>query len=405
MNSVEVAERTNKMATQQSLKAIKTVIGGAKRICLFGIGTLLSECFYQLVLFLGREPDFLCDNAPEKWGMEFFGEKCISPSELSELRDETLVIITVKNYEDIYQQVTGMGIKDVLVCCYDRCYNTVHAIKRLEGDALRAPSQGSLTGSIKGKWTLITGSSRGIGLQIALGMARLGSNIIAHSRCVSHHKELLDTCSAVGVQVVPVAAELSDLMELDAMLSNLERLVPQIDIIFNNAAVSPSWPLGFWSAPSQDYVSTYLINTVAPIRVCQRLIPPMVQRGFGRVINITSSIQKRPDEMAYACSKAALDKFIHDLAPSLRGTGVMLTLVDPGWLRTDMGGPIAPHAVESVIPGAILGALLDGDINGRWFGAQDYAGLTLEAAIQKAKFVFEIEESKRCFKTKPPEGA
>ena len=92
--------------------------------------------------------------------------------------------------------------------------------------------------------------------------------------------------------------------------------------------------------------------------------------------------------MAYACSKAALDKFVHDLAPSLQNTGVMITLVDPGWLRTDMTGFDGPHAVESVIPGALLGALLEGDINGRWFGAQDYAGLSIEAAIHKAEFLF-----------------
>jgi len=95
--------------------------------------------------------------------------------------------------------------------------------------------------------------------------------------------------------------------------------------------------------------------------------------------------------MAYACSKAALSKFVHDLAPSLQGTGVMMSLVCPGYVRSDMGGVNAPYAVESVIPGALLGALLDGDINGRWFIAQDYAGLDLPAAIQKSKFYYSQE--------------
>jgi hypothetical protein len=57
-----------------------------------------------------------------------------------------------------------------------------------------------------------------------------------------------------------------------------------------------------------------------------------------------------------------------------------------------MGGPDAPHPVESVIPGALLGALLDGDVNGRWFIAQDYAGLDLPAAMQKAKFYYGQED-------------
>jgi NAD(P)-dependent dehydrogenase (short-subunit alcohol dehydrogenase family) len=117
----------------------------------------------------------------------------------------------------------------------------------------------------------------------------------------------------------------------------------------------------------------------------------MTRRGFGRVVNISSTIQRRPGEMAYACSKAALSKFVHDLAPSLQGTGVMMSLVCPGYVRSDMGGVNAPYAVESVIPGALLGALLDGDINGRWFIAQDYAGLDLPAAIQKSKFYYSQE--------------
>ena len=106
-----------------------------------------------------------------------------------------------------------------------------------------------------------------------------------------------------------------------------------------------------------DYLKHYAVNTVAPIRICYRLIPPMIKRGFGRVINISSTIQKRPGEMAYACSKAALSKFVHDMAPGLEGTGVMMSLVCPGYVRSDMGGPNAPHRVESVIPGALLGAL------------------------------------------------
>ncbi|GEM_PF-28184 len=373
--------------TPQSLKTIKDTIDNAQHVCLFGIGALLHDCFHQLVSFLGREPDFLCDNAWEKWGREFFGKQCISPDELGKLRGKTVVIITVRNYESIYQQLNRMGIKDVFISCYDRCYNAIDAVKRLDGDQFEALNHESTLTPVRGKWTLITGAARGIGRQIAMEMAKRGSNIIAHSRSVSHVKETVDLCNDFGVQVVPIAAELGNLTEVEEMLSRLECLVPHIDIVFNNAAISSSWPAGFWSVPVQDYLSTYTINTVTPILICKRLLQPMIQRGFGRIVNITSSIQRRPGEMAYACSKAALDKFVYDLAPSLQGTGVTITLLDPGWLRTDMGGLGAPHSLESVIPGALLGVLLDCNFNGRWFSAQDYAGLSAEAAIQKARFL------------------
>jgi NAD(P)-dependent dehydrogenase (short-subunit alcohol dehydrogenase family) len=363
----------------------------SRYLCLFGLGVQFQDCYRQLVLSLGREPDFLCDNAPDKWGREFFGKKCISPGELAELGDGAAIVITIRRYEDVYRQLREMGLSNISVACFDRGYDVVHSIKGLEIDQLASKEEfrGDL---VQGRWTLVTGASRGVGRQIALEMAKLGSNIIAHSRSVSHVKEVIDMCLAFGVQVVPVAAELSELAEVEAMLSHLEHLVPQIDIVFNNAAVSPPCPSGFWSLSHQDYLATFSVNTIAPIRICHRLIPSMIQRGFGRVINITSSIQRRPAAMAYACSKAALDKFVHDLAPSLQNTGVMIIMVDPGWLRTDLGGARAPHAVESVIPGVLLGALLDGDVSGRWFIAQDYAGLDLPTAMQKAKFYYSQQD-------------
>jgi 3-oxoacyl-[acyl-carrier protein] reductase len=387
----------------ESLQSIRNTIDSAKVVCLFGVGALLKDCYHLLLLFLGTEPDVLCDNDRGKWGQEFFGKKCVSPAELANL-DDVAVIVTVKNYENIYMQLNGMGLKNIFVCCFDRSYHTVHAVKRLGGNVAVPSGELSLAVPLEGKWTLITGAARGVGRLIALEMARLGSNIIAHGRSLSHVEEVVDACSALGVRAVPVAAELGNSAEVEEMLSHLENTISRVDIVFNNAAISPPCASDFWSTPNQDYLASFTVNTLAPIRICGRLIPAMIKRGFGRIINITSSIQNRPAEMAYACSKAALDKFVHDLAPSLRGTGVMITLVDPGWLRTDMGGPDAPCSTESVIPGALLGALLDGDINGRWFSAQDYAGLSIEAAIQKAKFISSPMSVRSIHSQTPSEG-
>ena len=61
--------------------------------------------------------------------------------------------------------------------------------------------------------------------------------------------------------------------------------------------------------------------------------------------------------------------------------------MDPGWLRTDLGGPKAPNAVESVIPGALVGVLLEDKKSGRWFSAQDYVDMDVESAVKKAESV------------------
>jgi short-subunit dehydrogenase len=366
-------------------------LNDSQYICFFGLGVQFQDCYRQLVLSLGREPDFVCDNASEKWGREFFGKRCLSPAELSEWGEHTAVVITIRKYEDVYRQLFEMGLRNISVACFDRSYDVVHSIKGL-GIKQSASDEEPLENAVQGKWTLVTGAARGIGRQIALEMAKLGSNIIAHSRRIVHTEELVQTCSAFGVQVKPIAAELGNLTELEEMLAVLEHHAPPIDIVFNNAAVSLPCGSDPWSISSEDYLTHYTVNTVAPIRISYRLIPPMIKRGFGRVINISSTIQGRPGEMAYACSKAALSKFVHDMAPGLQGTGVMMSLVCPGYVRSDMGGPNAPHCVESVIPGALLGALMDGDINGRWFIAQDYAGLSLSAAMARARFYYGQED-------------
>jgi len=356
----------------------------------FGLGVQFQDCYPQLVLALGREPDFLCDNAQEKWGRQFFGRTCISPADLAGLGKNISVVITIRRYEDVFRQLRALGIQNIFVACYDQGYDVIHCIKKLGTEDSAHPEEPFIN-PVKEKWTLVTGASRGIGRQIALAMAGLGSNIIAHSRELEHTKEVVNACRAIGVYAEPIAAELGHLDELEEMLDKLEHFPEPIEIIFNNAGISQPCGPDIWNISSEKYLAHYIVNTIAPIRICYRLIPPMIQRGFGRVINISSTIQKTPSGMAYACSKAALSKFVHDMAPSLEGTGVMMSLVCPGYVRSDMGGANAPHPVESVIPGALLGAVMDGDVNGRFFIAQDYAGLGLTDAMKRAQFYYSQE--------------
>jgi short-subunit dehydrogenase len=374
-----------------SLTNLRNKFSDAPLLVMFGLGVQFHESYSQLVLSVGREPDFLCDNAHDKWGKEFFGKKCISPDELIHLSKQTLVVITVRKYEQIYRQLINLGIQNVFLATFDRGYDIVGGIKKLS-EELFSVRQEPFESPVKGKWTFITGASRGIGYQIAGQMAKLGSNLILHSRQIEHTKKVAETCSAFGVKIMTVAAELSSLDELEQMLQKLGNEYPCIDIIFNNAAISLPVGPDFWKITPQNYLTHYTVNAVAPIQICNYFIPKMLSRGSGRIINISSTIQKMPDGVSYACSKAALNKFIFDIAPTLSGSGVMISLVCPGYVRSDMGGINAPHSVESVVPGVLLGAVSDTDVNGRWFIAQDYAGLSLEEALLKDKFYYSREK-------------
>jgi NAD(P)-dependent dehydrogenase (short-subunit alcohol dehydrogenase family) len=91
--------------------------------------------------------------------------------------------------------------------------------------------------SLKDKWSLVTGASRGVGSDISEGLAQLGSNVVLHSRELSHTRQLAARLEALGVKVVTVSGELSDQAQVDAMLDAALRQAGQIDILYNNAAI------------------------------------------------------------------------------------------------------------------------------------------------------------------------
>lgn len=239
--------------------------------------------------------------------------------------------------------------------------------------------------NMKGKWALITGASRGVGYQTAVFMAEQGCNLILHSRKLEHTRQMEQEIRARGVQVYSVQAELANHEEVMAMLDEIEAKSTPVDIVFNNAAVQIAYRTDYWKTPVSDFEQSFQINFISIATICNRLIPKMIERGFGRVINTTSGIKNEPEQAGYAASKAALDKFTKDLASRLEGTDVMINLNDPGWCRTDLGGPQAPNSVESVLPGIVVGAFVDDKKSGRYFPAQSFTGLSLEEAIAKAE--------------------
>lgn len=237
--------------------------------------------------------------------------------------------------------------------------------------------------SIKGKWAFVTGASRGIGKQISLNLARLGCNLIIHSRKKQHNNELINILNENNIESVAVEAEFLNKNELEKMLDEIKRLNIKIDILYNNAAIMTPFRQDPWKIPAEDFRKCFEVNVIAMAQICYAFVPDMIKRKWGRIINVTSGIQKQPELTTYAISKAAVDKFVRDFGPILNNTGVAMNLLDPGWLKTDLGGPNAPNPVDDVIPGALVPALIPEPLNGHLFCALDYQGMTIPEAVKK----------------------
>lgn len=223
--------------------------------------------------------------------------------------------------------------------------------------------------NLKGKWALVTGASRGIGQQIVIALAQRGCNIILHARKESNNKKTLECIKEYSVETRSIGTPLDSEEGVQHLIDYVVKEVGSVDILYNNAGIQNDWKDTF-DNDLTVWKQIFQVNLFSVVQLCNALIPPMIEKRFGRVINIGSNIEGVPQMASYGASKAAITKFTSELAYELNESGVTIHTLDPGWLRTDLGGPEGEEAVETVIPGALAPLLLDIP-NGSLFKAQD----------------------------------
>ncbi len=232
---------------------------------------------------------------------------------------------------------------------------------------------------LAGKTALVTGSSRGVGRLVAIALADLGcSTIFCHGRSEASCRETARQIESRGAKAVILPAELSDPAQVESLADRV-LAAGGVDILYNNAAVMHPWRDSPEDLSLEDWAWSFQVNVFALVRLTVRLLAPMKLKKWGRIINLTSGIDKTPQLAAYGASKWAVDKWTDDLAAALAGSGVIVSRLDPGWLKTDLGGPNADHEPEAVLPGALVPCLLPDDApGGSFFRAQELRNFSLD---------------------------
>jgi len=193
---------------------------------------------------------------------------------------------------------------------------------------------------LTGRVGVVTGAGRGIGRAIATALAAEGMPLALFARTGSDVRALAEELTERhGVPVLPAAVDVSDPAAVERVVMHVEQQLGTVDLLVNNAAVIEGEQLPFWEADPEEVWRVLQNNLRGPLLLTRALLPAMVQRGHGHVVNVTSrgrAATRTGTYTGYLLSKRALSVLTESLAQPLAGTGVVVVDLLPGLVRTAM---------------------------------------------------------------------
>ena len=215
---------------------------------------------------------------------------------------------------------------------------------------------------------LVTGGNRGIGLEACRQLAGAGINVVLAARNPERGEQAAQKLRNEGLDVTYERLDVADSNSVEDCARRLADAGTEVNALVNNAGVYPTE--GVFSVSEETFEMALEVNTLGPFRTCQAFVPMMLQRGYGRVVNVSSgggSFGEGLGPAAYAVSKAALNALTVKVSQAVRGD-VKVNAMCPGWVRTDMGGSGAPRSTEEAADTLVwLATLSEDGPNGGFF--------------------------------------
>lgn len=193
---------------------------------------------------------------------------------------------------------------------------------------------------------LITGGTSGLGRALALEMAKQGAKVAI----VARTQAKLDLVTTEDPNIIGIASDISKKEQICPLAGQVQSLLGDIDILFNVASDLGPTPLRYLvDTECEDFEKVLQTNLLGPFRLTKALIPPMLLKGKGLIVNISSdaAIQAYPKWGAYGVSKAALDQFSKIFNEELKDQGIHTLSIDPGDMNTPMHFAAIPDADPS----------------------------------------------------------
>jgi NAD(P)-dependent dehydrogenase (short-subunit alcohol dehydrogenase family) len=211
---------------------------------------------------------------------------------------------------------------------------------------------------------LVTGANRGIGLEAVRQLRAAGLDVVLTSRGGTH-QELADELGARYERL-----DVGDAASVDECAARLRAEGVEVDVLVNNAGVLLDEGRGPLDMSDELLRETLEVNLFGPLRTSRVFVPGMIERGYGRVVNVSSGAGQVTETSSYApaysISKAALNLLTRKTALASGRGDVKVNAMCPGWVRTDMGGSAAPRSVKDAVDTLVWLATLpaDGPTNG-----------------------------------------
>jgi gluconate 5-dehydrogenase len=240
--------------------------------------------------------------------------------------------------------------------------------------------------SLEGKTALITGASYGIGFAIATGLAEVGAKVVFNDINQELVDKALDAYKELHIDAIGYVCDVTDERAVQSMIATIEKDIAPVDILFNNAGIIRRTPMH--EMDEQVFRKVIDVDLVAPFIVAKAVLPGMMARGKGKIINICSLTSElgRETVSAYAAAKGGLKMLTKNIASEYGQYNIQCNGIGPGYIATPQTAPLrerqpdgSPHPFDSFIVAKTPA--------GRWGTPKDLMGPAIFLASEASDYV------------------